>query len=256
MMDHINVSILIPVYNSEKYLRECLDSVVNQTLRNIEIIIVNDGSTDQSPKIIDEFESRYEFIRVYHQENRGIEATRSRLLTLARGEYVGWVDSDDCVDSDMFEKLYTSAIEQNADVVLCDYEMFPATVKTKRKWYTPYQGVVDWTFIERNTQQWNKIIRRALLEKLKMSERFLSCGEGAYALALCKANGITSINEELYHYRVGHTSLSNNFNNVRWYTKNVGKTEKQQEAAIEMNLESNAGGGTLHIGSFIQYSKH
>ena len=115
----VKVSVIIPVYNSEKYLNKCLDSLVNQTLRDIEIIIVNDGSTDNSEKIIKCYlnDSR---INYFAQENQGQAAARNRALKLAKGEYISFVDSDDYVDLNMLEELYNAA-NSMYDIVVCDF---------------------------------------------------------------------------------------------------------------------------------------
>lgn len=227
----VAVSVLIPVYNAEKYLEECLESIVNQTLNSMEVIVLDDGSTDKSSQIIDEYAEKYSFVCAVHRENKGVVKTRCDLMNLAKGEYVAWIDSDDFMELDMLEKMYMKAKESDADLVLCDYSYFPAAIKTKEKWYKPYKGVSDWNFIERNTQQWNKLVKRSLLEELKISEWMAKSGEGIYALVLIKAAKIVSIDSELYHYRVGHTSLSNNKQNVKWYLGNVEKTKEQWEAA-------------------------
>lgn len=110
------VSIIVPVYNSAKYLRKCIESLINQSLRGIEIICINDGSTDDSQKILDEYASEDERIVVINQENRGISYCRNAGIKLARGEYIGFVDSDDWVDLYFYENLYNSANWFKADI--------------------------------------------------------------------------------------------------------------------------------------------
>lgn len=112
------VSIIVPVYNVEKYLKRCLDSLVNQTLKDIEIICVNDGSTDGSLAILDEYVRNDDRIVVINQENSGQSVARNRGIDVAKGEYLGFVDSDDWVSEDYFEKLYNSAIQNNAEIAV------------------------------------------------------------------------------------------------------------------------------------------
>ncbi len=115
------VSVIVPVYNTENYLRKCLDSLVNQTLKDIEIIIVNDGSPDNSQIIIDEYFTRYpDIIKPYKKKNGGLSDARNYGIKKASGDYIGFVDSDDFVESDMFEKLYLKVISNDFDVVVCD----------------------------------------------------------------------------------------------------------------------------------------
>ncbi len=114
------VSVIIPVYNVEKYIRECLDSVVNQTLKDIEIICVNDGSPDNSLAILEEYAAKDTRIKIINQENAGLSCARNAGLQIAQGEYIGFVDSDDWVDLDFFEKLYKTAKEYNAEIACAD----------------------------------------------------------------------------------------------------------------------------------------
>ena len=115
------VSIVVPIYNVEKYLRECLDSIVNQTLKDIEIICVNDGSTDSCPQILEEFSKKDNRIKVINKANSGYGASMNIGLAAATGEYIGIVESDDFVKTNMFEDLYNLAKENDADVVKSDW---------------------------------------------------------------------------------------------------------------------------------------
>ncbi len=116
---NIKVSIIIPIYNVEKYLIQCLDSVVNQTLKEIEILCINDGSTDNSLRILEEYAKKDKRIRVINKKNAGVGAARNTGLEYAKGEYIGFVDSDDWVDITMFEKLYQNSKYHNSDIVMC-----------------------------------------------------------------------------------------------------------------------------------------
>jgi len=116
----IKISVIVPVYNTEKYLGKCLDSLVNQTLENIEIIIVNDGSLDNSQRIIDKYDGKYSFIKSFRKENGGLSDARNFGIKRATGEYIGFVDSDDWVELDMFEKMYNKAIKSDFDIVSCN----------------------------------------------------------------------------------------------------------------------------------------
>ena len=119
------VSVLIPVYNVEKYLKKCLDSVVNQTLTDIEIICVNDGSTDGSLKILEEYRSIDSRIKIINKANGGLPSARNAGLNAAKGRYVGFVDSDDYIEPNMFEKLVDVAEHEESEVVICGANIFP-----------------------------------------------------------------------------------------------------------------------------------
>ena len=123
MDSSIKVSIIVPVYNAEKYLKECLDSLVRQTLSDIEIIIIDDGSKDHSGSICEEYAAKDCRFHVIHKENEGLGYARNTGITAAKGEYIGFVDADDYVDQRMFEKLYRFASEHRADYVRCEHNL-------------------------------------------------------------------------------------------------------------------------------------
>lgn len=120
--DNILVSVIVPVYNVEKYLARCIDSILNQTLKNIEIILVNDGSTDSSPVICDGYKNKYENIKVIHKENNRVSAARNDGIKVAKGKYIGFVDSDDWIESEMFESMYKVAEDTKSDFAMCDFK--------------------------------------------------------------------------------------------------------------------------------------
>ena len=125
----MKVSVIIPVYNVEKYLEECLDSVVNQTLKEIEIICINDGSIDNSVKILEKYRDKYSNIKVINQKNLGVGRARNVGVKLAKGEYIFFLDSDDYIEVDALEKCYIEAKQHRLDVVLIDSKSY---VKLKR----------------------------------------------------------------------------------------------------------------------------
>lgn len=214
------ISVIVPVYNAEKYLEETIKSLINQTLDEIEIIFVNDGSTDKSLEILNKYRNN-DSVKIIQQENRGVIEARIEGFKIASGKYITFVDNDDILELDMYEKMYKEAQKNDADVVICNYSFYPKSVKTKGKWFKEYRGIKDWHFIERNTLLWNKIIKKELLEKVDIIDLFRKTGEGSYTNVLLEADNIVTIDEELYHYRVGHQSLSANFKNTGWYKNNL-----------------------------------
>ena len=115
------ISIIIPVYNTASYLRECVDSVLNQTYENLEILLIDDGSTDDSGRICDEYASQDSRIVVRHKENRGLAHTRNMGMAMARGEYIMFVDSDDWIDGDMCSAMMAARAEYKVQAVMCSY---------------------------------------------------------------------------------------------------------------------------------------
>ena len=156
------VSVIVPVYNVENYVEKCLKSLVKQTLQDIEIIIVNDGSTDNSENIIKEFIKLYgEKIKYVTKENGGLSDARNYGMKFASGEYIAFLDSDDYVDITLYEKMYNKAIEEQCDYVECDFI-----------WKYDDKEVKDTGNIYKNKHEmlatarvvaWNKLIKRSLI---------------------------------------------------------------------------------------------
>lgn len=119
-MNNITVSVIVPIYNKELYLEDCLESIINQTLKSIEIILVDDGSTDNSKKICEQYLEKDNRIKYYYQENAGLAAARQTGIDHSVGEYVGFIDADDWIDLDMYEEMYSKAKNYVADVVYCN----------------------------------------------------------------------------------------------------------------------------------------
>ena len=117
----MKVSVIVPVYNTEKYLRKCLDSLVNQDFSDYEIVIVNDGSTDSSESIINEYVSKYDFIKSFTKANGGLSSARNYGIDKASGNYLAFVDSDDYVESNYLKELYESITKDKSDIAVCEF---------------------------------------------------------------------------------------------------------------------------------------
>ena len=157
----INVSVIVPVYNMEKYLGRCLDSLLNQTLEGIEIVAVDDGSTDSSPEILKSYADLHTKIICVRKENGGLSDARNYGFQFASGEYVGYLDSDDFADPEMFEIMYCKARESDADIVECNlHHTFAGyeDTETMVKYYDPKELLCYGRHIV-----WNKIYRRSWL---------------------------------------------------------------------------------------------
>ena len=228
----IKVSVIVPVYNAAVYLRKCLDSVVNQTLRDIEIIIINDGSTDNSDDICKQYLSDPRMI-YYEKNNEGLAAARQDGIERASGEYIGFVDSDDWLEPNMYERMYDEAKAANADIAFCScYENESKEFKPYLEagaydrnrivndilpnTLSPYDGH-EWT----KTIRWSNVLRiykKSMIDKyhLKFGRKFRRCQDLPFTFeaTLC-AERYVYVDEYLYHNRVVYDSLS------RGYTKNM-----------------------------------
>lgn len=157
------VSVIVPFYNVERYLEKCLDTLVNQTLKDIEIIVVNDGSKDNSKQIVEKIMKEFPDKMVYlEKENGGLSDARNYALPYVKGEYVAFLDSDDYVEKDMYEKMYELAKKENSDMVECDfYWEYPNHQKKDEG--QRYQGKKE--MLEKvRVVAWNKLIKKEILE--------------------------------------------------------------------------------------------
>lgn len=174
MNNQIKISVIVPVYNVEKYLKRCLDSLINQTLKDIEIICVNDGSTDNSLSILDEYAKKDNRIIILNQKNAGLSAARNSGMEIAKGEYIGFVDSDDWVDLDFYEKLYYAAKNNDCDIAVADFIREHPTKKKKRLNITKeeiFEKPEDKYMICKTYREgcvWNKIYRTEFLKRIDL----------------------------------------------------------------------------------------
>lgn len=166
-MSKIKVSVIVPVYNVEKYLDKCLDSLGKQTLKDIEIIVVNDESPDGSQKIIDKYSKMYSTIKGYKKKNGGVSDARNFGIKEAKGEYIAFVDGDDYVSIDMYEKMYEKAKAGNFDVVVCDLNYVYEDGSTKRVSSKIERDTMNIkkTYVNMYPCVWNKIYKRGLFSK-------------------------------------------------------------------------------------------
>jgi glycosyltransferase involved in cell wall biosynthesis len=116
----VKISVIIPVYQAEEFLAKCVDSVLAQTEHDLEVILIDDGSTDCSANICDEYSARDDRVRVIHKDNAGVSAARNTGIAEANGDYIGFVDSDDWIEPNMYERLLAEANKSGADIVMCD----------------------------------------------------------------------------------------------------------------------------------------
>lgn len=171
------VSIIVPAYNIEQYIERSLRSICEQTYRNLEIIVVDDGSTDKTGKIIDEVAAKDSRIIPIHKKNAGVSAARNTGLAIAKGEYIGFVDGDDVVDKDMYELLVRNAIKYDADISHCGYQMvFPDRVDYyyntgELRIQDQYQGVYDLIKADKvEPGLGNKIYRNSIVSSKQLDE--------------------------------------------------------------------------------------
>ena len=204
----MKLSIIVPVYKVEEYLGECVDSLLSQTIDDYEIILVDDGSPDNSGKIADEYAAANpDMIRVLHIDNGGQGRARNFALDIAKGDFVGFVDSDDWVTHDMYEKMYTRAAETGADVVVCD---FMERFADGRESMLPASLQDNW--LGSAGSSCNKIFRRSLVGALRFPVGLWYEDFYFSAVMLLRSKHTEFIAEPLYIYRRGQESTMHNNN--------------------------------------------
>lgn len=206
------ISVIVPVYNVEKYLAKCLNSVIHQTYENLQIIIIDDGSTDHSGRICDEYSKIDERIQVIHQKNCGLSYARNAGLSVAKGEYIGFVDSDDWIHLDMYSHLIEIAEQYHADISIVEvkkvindaiedekYQRNKIEVLTQKEYAKRYFKIGSQKILY---YVWNRLYKRELFEANHFDERF-SIGEDVIASykAWEKANSIVLSKQRMYYYR-------------------------------------------------------
>lgn len=204
----MKLSIIVPVYKVEEYLGECVDSLLSQTIDDYEIILVDDGSPDNSGKIADEYAAvNPDMIRVLHIDNGGQGRARNFALDIAKGDFVGFVDSDDWVTHDMYEKMYTRAAETGADVVVCD---FMERFADGRESVLPASLQDNW--LGSAGSSCNKLFRRSLVGELRFPVGLWYEDFYFSAVMLLRSKHTEFITEPLYVYRRGQESTMHNNN--------------------------------------------
>ena len=230
----IKISVIVPVYNVEKYLPKCLESIINQSFKDIEIICVNDGSTDSCLNILKSYQKKDKRIVILEQENQGVASSRNNGLNLAKGEYIYFVDSDDWLDENLLTKVYKNIIENDTDIVSFDcYNVYEASVVVNRRipaFLKKYKNEVfnfnDFKDVAyQNCTAWSKVYKKDFLLKnnLKFPDGCRFSEDAIFWFDVLAANPkISLLNECLYYYRKRQDSLTQ---------RSVDLLEKQWQAA-------------------------
>ncbi len=211
------ISIIIPVYKVEKYLEKCIQSVINQTYENLQIILVDDGSPDNCGKICDEYAKKDHRIEVIHKSNGGLSDARNKGLEMAKGEYIGFVDSDDYIEADMYEVLYNLLKQYNADVSICNFytvSQGKISIKNADNGINEYNRIeiLKEILLDKNIQSyaWNKLYKKELFDEIKypIGKKYEDIGTTFYLLEKCNKVVVTGKSE--YYYINRQDSIVNN----------------------------------------------
>lgn len=213
----LKVSVIIPAYNVDKYIEKCISSIMSQTLRDIEIIVVNDGSSDNTRTIVEEMEKKDNRIKLINKKNGGVLAARGTGVKVAQGKYVLYVDGDDWIEATCCEKMYNAIEEANADMAICDfYETYKHknmrgtggkfTVVNNEEYYRLFLVGDICCYL------WTRLIKRELLNNVDYSKK-ISLGDDTYIILqmIDKIQKVIKIDEPLINYRVRENSITKKY---------------------------------------------
>ena len=259
------ISVVIPVYNVEKYLQECLDSVINQTYKNLQIILVDDGSTDSCGMICDHYSERDQRITVIHQTNAGAGAAKNTGLDLVKGEYLSLIDSDDYLELDFYERMLKSIRVFNADICQClfDYVFQDAIIPHKYMFNNTkfLRSITNKRFLFEALYDWkynlfaNKLFKTSLLGDnrfpvgSKIDDEFFT-----YKL-VCNAKRIINISNVLYHYRQRQSGVMRDSQKIE-LTKNRIKCFDERYSYISQKIPSLSKDYYGHMSEYIYSVYH
>ena len=212
MQNDLLISVIVPAYNVEKYIARCLDSILNQTYSNLEIIVVDDGSKDDTGVIIDEYESGDARVKIIHQENRGLSGARNSGLKIATGDFIGYVDGDDTIEYGMYEKMLKACLENEAELAVCSYasvdetgSLISDTIASSNVYVLPRIEALK-TYLSDDKSYhiynsvWSKLFKRSIVEGIEFPEGHNSEDIMYTAKALCNCNTCVFVDEPLYNY--------------------------------------------------------
>ncbi len=220
------ISVIVPVYNVAPYLPRCLDSITGQTYQNLEIILVDDGSTDTCPRICDEYAAKDKRIKVIHQQNKGLPGARNSGMEQMHGEFFTFVDADDWIDKTCYEQLMHCQQQTQADLVSCLYYLAydthnktisPIVEKSPQGFLSPVQLLCS-LLHQKDFSVWNKIYRRSWVAGTRFDFRYSMSEDWFFISQLAKKGGrFAQVNKPLYFYYQRQTSMRRTSTSPQWY---------------------------------------
>lgn len=230
------ISIIVPVYNVEKYLDRCVESILNQTFKDFELILVDDGSPDDCPAICDEWAEKDSRIKVIHKPNGGVSSARNEGLNIAQGEYIGFCDPDDVINPHMYELMYKTITDSGSDCSVCSFKSFTNDLKlvinsfdrNANNLILENEASIEYFLGVGKTllgSVWNKLIRKDLILDMRFNEKMVFGEDYCFALeALLNCSRVTILeNYELYYYFLRDDSAMKKLNSEKYYKLFVEK---------------------------------
>lgn len=224
------ISIIVPVYNVEDYIDRCIESILNQTFKDFELILVDDGSPDNCTKKCDKWAERDSRIKVIHKPNRGVSSARNAGLAIAQGNYIGFCDPDDVLNHNMYELLYNTIIKDNSDCCVCSYKAFSSDneisincVDSNGKFLVlNHENIVEYFLTyRRNTLGcvWNKLIKKSVISDIVFNENMAFGEDYCFSLeAILNCKKVSVIESPaLYYYFIRENSAMKKLNSEKYY---------------------------------------
>lgn len=236
MKSESKVSIIVPVYKVEEYLPRCVDSLIGQTYKNIEIILVDDGSPDNSPKMCDEYATKDSRIRVIHKENAGVSEARNTGIDSAKGDYICFVDSDDYVSECMVEKLISSANENDSDMVVVSgyYKAYTDKIIEVRSGNIEKKCNKDFSVFFGGTNSFRSscttLYKRDTIKDIRFNSNLKIAEDFLFVIqAMKKSKTISSVDDCLYYYFINDASVMRGISASRYQNEIIGLMECRKE---------------------------
>lgn len=217
-MEKIKISVIVPIYNVEKYLEKCLNTIISQTYKNLEIILIDDGSNDNSGIICDEYAKKDKRIIVIHQKNTGVSSARNKGLKIASGDYIGFIDPDDYIQKNMYEIMLNNILESKSDICICGIKRITEdgiianiTKKQEIREYTKKE-ILELLIQDKyiTTSVWNKLFKSELIKMIEFNENRKVGEDFEFILEALKKLEIRAIydSKSLYNYLIRKESAS------------------------------------------------
>lgn len=257
MTDSTKISIIVPIYKIERYLRQCIESILAQTFTNFELLLIDDGSPDECPTICDEYAKKDTRIHVFHKSNGGLTSARNYGLDNAKGEWIMHIDGDDWIEPTYIEELYIAAIKNKADIAICGlhfaYEDGSFVIEHPTVWNDNKSTSLNRYIASVWTTAWGSIHKSSLYHNngVRSPKNITYCEDFHLMVRLCYfANKIVSIDRPLYNYRQQLSSIMHSLNDKTWrdeitvykeiidFFRNQGELEKYIKAMSWRTLKA------------------
>lgn len=232
------ISVIIPVYNVEKYLNQCVESVLSQTYTNLEVILIDDGSPDNCPDICDRYSEKDNRVIVIHKENGGLSSARNAGLDIATGDIISFIDSDDWVELDMFERMVNLKIQTGSDIVCCDWVRTDGINEHERTTLKKQYGAIitgeqvtrEMVIGRIDNYVWNSLYDRMYWTDIRFPVGRVYEDIAVTFLVFEKAEKVAFIDEPFYKYRINYNGITRAFNPLKHYDFFLGQKEHYEHA--------------------------